>query len=267
MLRYLLAAGVATLTLAAPASAAQFTANSDICGANCLTLSSSYTGAGTEGGYAGMVSDGGFDAFDGFGYVFDLGGLTLTRQTELLAGTNTYRFLDTFTNTTGATINQTVRFYGNLGSDTNENIQFSNSGAIVSCDSITCAAGYDPALALVFNNNGFGTGAITPNDFNARYDLSVGAGQSVSLLNFAFLARDLSDRSGDRALAISTAQALQANPNVTGLTAEQQARVLNFNLTAAVPEPGTWAMMILGFGAVGGAMRRRQGQGLRLRSA
>ncbi|MEM8917437.1 MAG: PEPxxWA-CTERM sorting domain-containing protein [Pseudomonadota bacterium] len=27
---------------------------------------------------------------------------------------------------------------------------------------------------------------------------------------------------------------------------------------AAVPEPGTWAMMILGFGLVGGAMRRRR---------
>ncbi|MEL6875314.1 MAG: PEPxxWA-CTERM sorting domain-containing protein, partial [Pseudomonadota bacterium] len=25
-----------------------------------------------------------------------------------------------------------------------------------------------------------------------------------------------------------------------------------------VPEPGTWAMMILGFGLVGGAMRRRK---------
>lgn len=29
-------------------------------------------------------------------------------------------------------------------------------------------------------------------------------------------------------------------------------------LTAAVPEPGTWAMMLLGFGAVGFAMRRRR---------
>jgi hypothetical protein len=29
-------------------------------------------------------------------------------------------------------------------------------------------------------------------------------------------------------------------------------------LTAAVPEPGTWATMLLGFGAVGFAMRRRR---------
>lgn len=32
---------------------------------------------------------------------------------------------------------------------------------------------------------------------------------------------------------------------------------LNFNLTA-VPEPATWAMMILGFGMVGGALRTRR---------
>ena len=29
---------------------------------------------------------------------------------------------------------------------------------------------------------------------------------------------------------------------------------------AAVPEPGTWAMMIFGFGAIGLAMRRRSGR-------
>ena len=29
-------------------------------------------------------------------------------------------------------------------------------------------------------------------------------------------------------------------------------------LTTAVPEPGTWAMMLLGFGAIGAAMRRRR---------
>jgi hypothetical protein len=32
------------------------------------------------------------------------------------------------------------------------------------------------------------------------------------------------------------------------------------DLTSAVPEPATWAMMILGFGLVGGAMRRRKHQ-------
>ncbi|MEP3225902.1 MAG: PEPxxWA-CTERM sorting domain-containing protein [Parasphingorhabdus sp.] len=33
---------------------------------------------------------------------------------------------------------------------------------------------------------------------------------------------------------------------------------LAFNLAAAVPEPATWAFMIFGFGAIGGAMRRQR---------
>jgi hypothetical protein len=31
-----------------------------------------------------------------------------------------------------------------------------------------------------------------------------------------------------------------------------------FTAAAAVPEPGTWAMMLLGFGAIGFSMRRRR---------
>ena len=34
--------------------------------------------------------------------------------------------------------------------------------------------------------------------------------------------------------------------------------VLSFSQSGAVPEPATWAMMILGFGAVGAGMRRRK---------
>ncbi len=35
-------------------------------------------------------------------------------------------------------------------------------------------------------------------------------------------------------------------------------RSFNFAAVAAVPEPGTWAMMLLGFGVIGGAMRRQR---------
>jgi PEP-CTERM motif len=33
---------------------------------------------------------------------------------------------------------------------------------------------------------------------------------------------------------------------------------VHFTATAAVPEPATWMMMILGFGFVGAAVRRRR---------
>ena len=36
------------------------------------------------------------------------------------------------------------------------------------------------------------------------------------------------------------------------------AGTVDFDANSGVPEPATWALMILGFGAVGGAMRRRQ---------
>ena len=38
------------------------------------------------------------------------------------------------------------------------------------------------------------------------------------------------------------------------------AKLLNFQLTGAVPEPMTWALLILGFAGIGGAMRRKNSQ-------
>ena len=35
-------------------------------------------------------------------------------------------------------------------------------------------------------------------------------------------------------------------------------RLDNISVNAAVPEPGTWAMMLIGFGAMGVSMRRRR---------
>ena len=41
----------------------------------------------------------------------------------------------------------------------------------------------------------------------------------------------------------------------------------SFPATAGVPEPATWAMMLMGFGAVGFAIRRRRGAAMRVRYA
>ena len=71
--------GFATLA----AHAGTFSAAADIYGG-----ASSYAGSDQSLGYVG---DGGFDAFDGFGYYpFGLpAGVTLQRQVQLLAGINT----------------------------------------------------------------------------------------------------------------------------------------------------------------------------------
>ena len=43
----------------------------------------------------------------------------------------------------------------------------------------------------------------------------------------------------------------RASPEVVALEG------IGYNLTAAIPEPATWALMLAGFGAIGGALRRR----------
>jgi hypothetical protein len=49
------------------------------------------------------------------------------------------------------------------------------------------------------------------------------------------------------------------NSSSTGLS---NAALFRTGGTSAVPEPGTWAMMLLGFGAVGSSLRRRSRQSL-----
>lgn len=53
--------------------------------------------------------------------------------------------------------------------------------------------------------------------------------------------------------------------SISGLTirsSQNSAEVDNFATIGAVPEPGTWATMLLGFGVIGGAMRRRRRVGI-----
>lgn len=52
-----------------------------------------------------------------------------------------------------------------------------------------------------------------------------------------------------------------AGDAITGirlLSSRNSLEIDNIGVVSAVPEPGTWAMMLLGFGAIGFSMRRRQ---------
>ncbi len=208
----------------------------------------------------GAVVNGGNGAFDMFGYYNSgVGSLTETRKVDLLGG-NTFRFFDTFTNNTNSTITTTLNFFGNLGSDGWELVKLNQAGLMVSCtDGGAGGCADQPVLALVSGNNGLGKASITPDRYNVSFEIKLDAGQSLSLLNFAFLASDENGPTdADVLLAGSVGQSLLSGPRLEGLTDAQIRSIANYNITSAVPEPATWIMMIVGFGTLGGAALRRR---------
>ncbi|SNT22858.1 PEP-CTERM protein-sorting domain-containing protein [Noviherbaspirillum humi] len=214
----------------------------------------------------GSVGDGGYDAFDGMGYLSNTGSLSVTRRTEAFQSLNLYRWFDTFTNNTGSTITQTINWWGNLGSDGYQTTYAGPGSSFINVDN----NGYDPVGAYIYGNNTFASTSMNSSwycgpegqwscydNVNISTTLTLDAGQSASLLNFVFLARDNNDRSGDVALATNTAANLVANPYLDGLNQDERSRILNWGgMPSEVPEPGTAAL--LGLGLFGFMMSRRR---------
>lgn len=260
-MKTILTAALAAALFSSAAVAAPFAATPDI-----------FTGSGYAARYVGpggnvqpsnrplgSIWGGGADTFDAFGYYLGgTGGLQLSRQVELLNG-NVFRFFDTFTNSSNRDTSVSVSFFGNLGSDGDELVSHDAGGLMVSCQEDgngVCIE--DAVLALVSGNNGAARATITPDRYRASYQLNVAAGQSVSLLNFAFLARgEQGPDSSDITRATQTGLALLRAPRLEGLSQTQIGQIANFTLAAPVPEPATWLTLILGFGAIGASVRLR----------
>ena len=131
--------------------------------------------------------------------------------------------------------------------------------------------GYDLLTANIFLTNHEGmswiefalTGADGTNGGTVDFTITLDDGSTVDFLDqllgsgdthFGFAAND-----GD--LITNVFFSVDSPPGSVDIL--KQVRILREDETTVVPEPGTWAMMLMGFGAAGFAMRRRRrGNGL-----
>ena len=91
------------------------------------------------------------------------------------------------------------------------------------------------------------------------YSLTSTAGNSHQRVNFD-LTYWFAPIAGDTfSLAFRLQSALPGSGGSYNWFPDGQATLADGATTGAVPEPGTWAMMLLGFGAVGFAIRRKKG--------
>jgi Domain of unknown function (DUF4394)/PEP-CTERM motif len=129
--------------------------------------------------------------------------------------------------------------------------------------------GLDPDItsaAYTNNDNNAGTGTTlfvldSRNDVLARQNAATGVLTTVGATGVNFGARtsfDIANNGSTFALNGNTLYSVNlATGAFTSLGNTDRAL---FGLTAAVPEPATWGLMILGFGVVGSALRSRNGR-------
>jgi hypothetical protein len=182
--------------------------------------------------------------FNGFSSNGPIAGLTSTLLINFLGVTgSSYNFSYTLTNTSSAPIDASrVTIFG-----FNSNPNFTNVSAPSGIFNVI-AAGQQPNglanLELCFKdsgpdnnctgaNQGVAKGSAASGTFNLTYASAL---PSITLSDFSV-----------RYQGIDSSRLEIEGGSANGLP----------QMMGAVPEPATWAMMILGFGVIGGAMRRR----------
>ncbi len=105
-----------------------------------------------------------------------------------------------------------------------------------------------------------------PGAGNLIFDFLIPTNATVSGNGFGFLTFDTVNTLNDGIFSIVDIN----NGAATSGTLSTAGAITRFGtqqVQAAVPEPGTWAMMLLGFGGIGLGLRRRKARELKLRAA
>jgi len=196
------------------------------------------------------VFDGLDDAFDGYASVSGFQGLDFQREINTFQQIFSYRVFDSFTNNTANSISTTIDYSTNLGSDGDEFIVTEGPfQSITFQDRLTPFGSpideFDPVIAFTTGNNqfafDFAFADVSTNDFSLQYDITVKPGETVSLLQFATLIKDATDRTADVDIAAALSNSLIASPFLDGLSDTQINSVANFD---AVPEPASAVILL-----------------------
>jgi hypothetical protein len=119
--------------------------------------------------------------------------------------------------------------------------------------------GYDEDVSFQYSTNG-GVDWTALDVFSSSY-ANTGTQSVAGWTNFSYTF------AANAAFASTTLRFLQPNNDTDCCDHWAIDNLSVVNNAGAVPEPATWALMILGFGAVGGAMRRRQAVAAKVRFA
>lgn len=203
----------------------------------------------------------GGDAYDGYGYLSGrpnhsasqayaspFNGLSGARYTSAVATGEAhaplaFRWFDSFTNNTNQDISAIIRFSGNLGSDgRNTLLSHAAPGYVIMADSTTFGTP-DETIVQIYSDANYASNVAvyaSAGDDNVYFDytLNVAPGQTASTLVFNYLVVD-PDRVTDPTAALQReielgkilATSFINSPIFTGLTADQIASIVNFNVS------------------------------------
>ncbi|MEM6258399.1 MAG: PEP-CTERM sorting domain-containing protein [Planctomycetota bacterium] len=188
-----------------------------------------------------------------------LSGLDSRLQYFFDADAPVVRSVASFENTTGSAITATVRYGGNLGSDSLTTILATSSGDTaftvgdrwtLTDDTGTTSSTPDPDVTTVWY--GPGSPLVTPSLVNglegdpdswfAEYDITVDPGETVGLMWFGAVNDDNAAAEALANATFNTNADVAAQGLLTGLSLDEQRQIVNW----AIPEPSSLALLALG---------------------